>query len=432
FTLLITMLTGALFGLIPAFQLSRLNLNQTLKEGGKISAGSARHRASSALVIAEVALAVMALVGAGLLLRSFQRLMQVDLGFHADHLWSAQLTLPDTNFQNYEQVKIFHQQLLPRIAALPGVEGVATIDHFPLTASNAKTRFAIEGAPKPAPGQFPTAQIRAVSQDYFRVMGIALSSGRVFTEDDLLNNRNFQIINETLARRYFPNEDPVGKKLLMGVMFPNPVAVPIIGVVADVKDLGLAGPVEPTIYGPGFSKRPLLMIRTAGEPAGLAAAVLQAVSATDSQQPVHRIRSMEEALSTSLSRRRLSALLTGFFAALALLLSAIGIYGALAWAVSERTREMGIRIAMGAQTRDVLKLVIGQGMKLTSLGLAAGLLASLPVARAMKSLLFGVGASDPTTFVVIALLLVFTALLACYIPARRATKVDPIVALRHE
>src|SRR5262249_50578149 len=281
-------------------------------------------------------------------------------------------------------------------------------------------------------GHFPVAQIRAVSQDYFRVMGIALSRGRAFTEDDLLNNRNFQIINETLARRYFPNEDPVGKKLLMGVMFPNPVAVPIIGVVADVKDLGLAGPVEPTIYGSGFRNQPLLMIRTAGEPAGLAAAVRRAVSATDSEQPVHRIRSIEEALSASLARRRLSALLTGFFAALALLLSAIGIYGVLAWMVSERTREMGIRVALGAQTGDVLMLVIGQGMKLTLLGLAIGLLAALPAGRAMKGLVFGVGASDPTTFVVIAILLALAALLACYVPARRATKVDPIVALRQE
>jgi putative ABC transport system permease protein len=189
FTLLVTTLTGALFGLIPALQLSRLNLNQTLKEGGKASAGGARRRASSALVIAEVALAVVALVGAGLLLRSFQRLTQVDLGFRADHLLSAQLALPSAKYQNYEQVKSFHQRLPPRIAALPGVEGVATIDNFPLTASNAKTRFAIEGAPRPAPGQFPTAQTRAISHDYFRVMGITLKGGRAFTDDDLLNNR---------------------------------------------------------------------------------------------------------------------------------------------------------------------------------------------------------------------------------------------------
>ncbi|HKQ91054.1 MAG TPA: ABC transporter permease [Blastocatellia bacterium] len=432
FTLFVTTLTGALFGLIPAFQLSRLNLNQTLKEGAKASAGGARRRASRALVIAEVALTTVALVCAGLLLRSFQRLTQVDPGFRADHLLSAQLTLPGAKYQNYEQVKSFHQRLLPRIAALPGVEGVATIDNFPLTASNAKTRFAIEGAPRPAPGQFPTAQIRAVSHDYFRVMGIALKRGRVFTEDDLMNTRVFQIINETLARRYFPNEDPIGKKLLNGVMFPNPVAVPIIGVVADVKDLGLAGPVEPTIYGPVFSNRSLLMIRTTGEPVGLAATLRQAVSATDGEQPVHQIRTMEEALSISLARRRLSALLTGAFAALALLLAAIGIYGVLAWTVSERAREIAVRLALGAQTGDVLKLVVSQGMKLTLLGLAIGLAASLPVAGAMKSLLFGVGAGDPTTFAVIALLLVLTALLACYLPARKAAKVDPAVAMRQE
>ncbi|MBO0861126.1 MAG: ABC transporter permease [Chloracidobacterium sp.] len=432
FTLLVTTMTGALFGLIPAFQISRLNLNQTLKEGGKASAGGARRHAGRELVIAEVALTTVALVGAGLLLRSFQRLTHVNPGFRADHLLTAQLTLPNAKYQNYEQLKRFHQRLLPRVTTLPGVEGVATINNFPLTASNDKTRFAIEGAPRPAPGQFPTAQERAVSSDYFRVMGIALKSGRAFTDDDLINNRDVLIINETLARRYFPNEDAVGKKLVMGVMFPNPVEVPIIGVVADVKDLGLATPVEPAIYSPGFSNHPLLMIRTTGAPAAIAAAVRQVVSTTDSERPVHRIRTMEDALSISLDQRRLSALLTGFFAALALLLAAVGVYGALARTVSERTREIGVRMALGAQPGDALKLVIGQGMKLALIGLAVGSAASLLAARAMKSLLFDVGTSDPITFAVIALLLACTTLLACWIPARRATKVDPVVAIRSE
>jgi putative ABC transport system permease protein len=432
FTLLVTLLTGLLFGLIPAFQLSRLNLNQALKEGGKTSTGGAPHRASRALVVAEVALTMIALIGAGLLLRSFQRLTQVDPGFRVDHLLSAQLSLPVAKYQQYQQVKDFHQRLLARVAALPGVEGVATIDRFPLAASNAKTRFAIEGAPPPAPGHFPVAQLRAVSQGYFKVMGIALNSGREFTEDDLLNNRNCYIINETFARRYFPNEDPVGKKILMGVMFPNPVSVPIVGVVADVKDLGLTTPVEPGIYGPAFSQQPMLMIRASGDPMGLGAAVRQAVLATDPEQPTRRIRAMEEALSATLARRRLSALLTGAFAAVALLLSAVGIYGVLSWTISERTQELGVRLALGAQPRDAHRLVIGYGMKLTSYGLAGGLLGSLLAGRAMRDLLFGVGGDDPVTFVVITCLLAFTALLACYLPARRATKVDPIVALRHE
>jgi putative ABC transport system permease protein len=430
FALLITLLTGAIFGLIPAFQLSRLNLNQSLKEGGKTSAG--RHRAGRVLVIAEVALTMVALVCAGLLLRSFQKLLQVDPGFRADHLLSGQITLPDPKYRNYEEVKGFHQRLLSSIASLPGVEGAATINQFPLTASNAKMRFAIEGAPLPAPGNFPVAQQRNVSSDYFRVMGIALKSGATFTEDDLLNNRNPLIINETLANRYFPNEDPVGKKLVLGVMFPNPASFPIIGVVADVKDVGLDAPAEPAIYGVGFSNRPLLMVRTSVEPVALVAAIGQAVSAADSEVPIQKIRPMDEAVSVSLARRRLSALLTGCFAALALLLSAVGIYGVLSWTISERTREMGIRIALGAHPGDVLRLVIGQGMKLALFGLVLGLLASWPAARAMKGLLFGVGASDPATFLGIGLLLMITALLACYLPARRATKVDPLVALRQE
>ncbi|MGA9774086.1 MAG: ABC transporter permease [Blastocatellia bacterium] len=432
FTLVTAMTAGILFGIIPGLQLSRLDLNQTLKESGKASAGRSRRRATRTLVIAEVALAMVTLIGAGLLVRSFERLLRVDPGFRSDHLLSAQLMLPATKYQQYSQVKDFHQRLLTNIAALAGVDQVATIDNFPLASSNAKTRFAIEGAPVPDLGKFPVAQIRAVSPDYFDVMKIALRSGRKFTEDDIVNNRNFYIINETMARRYFSGEDPVGKKIVMGVLSPTPTVVPIIGVVADVKDLGLDAPAEPEIYYPGFNNQQLLMIRTTAEPATVAASVRQAVKATDSEQPVYQIRTMDEAVSASMAGRQLSAMLTGLFAVIALLLATIGIYGVISWSVAERTHEIGIRLALGAKAANVFKLVIGYGMKLVLIGVGIGLMASLVVTRLMKSLLFGVSAFDPATFIFIALLLVVTALLACWIPARRATKVDPMIALRYE
>jgi putative ABC transport system permease protein len=432
FTLVTAMTAGILFGIIPGLQLSRLDLNQALKESGKSSAGRSRRRATRTLVIAEVALAMVTLIGAGLLVRSFQQLLQVDPGFRSDHLLSAQLMLPATKYQQYSQVKDFHQRLLTNIASLAGVDQVATIDNFPLASSNAKTRFAIEGVPLPDPGQFPVAQIRGISPHYFDVMKIALRSGRSFTEDDIVNNRNFYIINETMARRYFSGEDPVGKKIVMGVLSPTPTVVPIIGVVADVKDLGLDAPTEPEIYYPGFNNQQLLMIRTTGEPATVAASVRQAVKATDSEQPLYEIRTMEETVSASLAGRRLSAMLTGLFALVALLLAEIGIYGVISWSVTERTHELGIRLALGAKAADVFKLVIGYGMKLVLIGVGIGLMASLVVTRLIKSLLFGVSAFDPVTFAFIALLLIITALLACYLPAHRATKVDPMIALRCE
>ena len=436
FALLVTMLTGVLFGLIPAWQLTRLELNQTLgqtlKEGGKASAGRARQRASRALIVAEVALTTVALIGAGLLVRSFQRLVQVDPGFRVGHLLTAQYTLPATKYPTPADVKGFHDRLFTRLASVPGVQGAATIDYFPLAASNAKTRFAVSGATAPGPGRFPVAQVRGVSQDYFQVMGIALKGGRVFTADDLANNRNYFVINETLARRYFPNEDPVGKQLVMGVLSPQPTNVPIIGVVTDVKDLGLDAPAEPEIYFPGYNTQQLLMLRTTGDAASLAIAVREAVRAIDREQPLQRVRTMDEALAVSLARRRLSALLTGLFALLALVLAGVGIYGVLAWTVTERTPELGIRLVLGAQPSDLLRLVVGQGMKLTALGLGLGLVGALVTARLLKGLLFGVSAGDLLAFVAIPALLAVTALLACYLPARRAARVDPLVALRQD
>jgi putative ABC transport system permease protein len=434
FTFGVSLLTGVLFGALPALQISRIDLNQTLKEGGKGSAGAGRRNLSRTLVMIEVALAVIVLVGAGLLVRSMNKLLQVDPGFRADHLLSLKIELSQSRYQRDEQVRDFYQRLTPRIQALPGVEQVGVIDRALFAPSFRISRFVAEGQ-QPEPGKEPITQMRRAGHRFFEMMGIARRGGRLFDEkDDIEDNK--VIINETMARSFFPNQDPVGKRIFMHFGSGDPTPVLIIGVVADIKDLGLDAPVEPTIYWPGVGGEAVLLARTNVDPLSLAAAVRQAVLSIDPALPLQQARSVEEIVDASLARRRFTLNLLGVSALLALLLAAVGIYGVVAYSVTRRAQEIGIRVALGAQAKDVLNLIIGRGIAPVLLGLAFGLAGAFALSRSLTrltaDLLFEVRATDPATFTAIALLLLVVALLACYLPARRGTKVDPLTALKHE
>jgi putative ABC transport system permease protein len=434
FTFGVSLLTGVLFGALPALQISRIDLNPTLKEGGKGSAGVVRRNLSSTLVMIEVALAVIVLVGAGLLVRSMNRLLQVDPGFRADHLLSLKIELSQSRYRRDEQLRDFYQRLTQRIQALPGVEQAALIDRLPFAPSFRISRFVAEGQ-QPEPGKEPIAQMRMADHRFFETMRIPRRVGRLFDEKDVIAD-NKVIINETMARSFFPNQDPAGKRIFMHFGSGKPTPVMIIGVVADIKDLGLDAPVEPTIYWPGVGGEAVLLARTNVDPLSLASAVRQAALSIDPALPLQQARSVEEILDASLARRRFTLNLLGVSALLALLLAAVGIYGVVAYSVTQRAQEIGIRVALGAQASDVLKLIIGRGIATVSLGLAFGLAGAFALSRSLTrltaDLLFEVSATDPATFTVIALLLLVVALLACYLPARRGTKIDPLTALKHE
>jgi predicted permease len=440
FTFGATLLTGILFGVLPALQISGIDLNQALKEGGKGSAGG-RRNLSRTLVVAEVALTVIVLIGAGLLVRSFHKLLQVDPGFRADHLLSLQIELRHSRYQRREQIINFYQQLMARIRALPGVQQAALIDRLPMALSMAVLRFTPEGQ-QPEPGKLPITQMRAVDHRFFETMQIPLRSGRPFDESDVVKERNSLandneiIINGTMAQRFFPNQDPVGKRIFIRGPQEQQIVLLIIGVVADIKDLGVDAPVEPEIYFPGVGNEAVLLVRTAGSPLSLASAVSQAVLATDPALPARQAVSVEDNLAASFARRRFSLNLLGALALLALVLAGIGIYGVVAYSVTQRTQEIGIRLALGARASDVLTLVIIRGIGPALLGIVLGLAGAMALSRLVSTLttdlLFEVHATDPVTFAAIALLLVAVALAACYLPARRATRVDPLVTLRHE
>ncbi len=439
FTFGLSVLTGVLFGVLPALQVSRIDLNQDLKESGKSSASGRQRHLCRTVVIAEIALAVIVLVGAGLLVRSMQRLLRVDPGFRADHLLSLKINLPTTRYPDNEQgraqINSFYQQLLPRVQALPGVEQAAVIDRLPLEPSMALEPFWTEGQ-QPEPGKAPLMQMRSVDQRFFELMRIPLRSGRNFSATEIANNPSkFVIVNETLARRFFPQQEAVGKRIFHHAQ-REPMVFPIIGVVADIKDTGLDAHVEPEIYFSGIGHEATLLARTTVEPLSLAAAVRQSVLSLDSTLPLPQARSVEDTLANTFARRRLTTRLLSGFGLLALLLAAIGIYGVTAHSVAQRTQEIGIRTALGAQTRDIIKLIIGRGIAPALLGVAVGLAGAFALSHWLTSLtaglLFEVRATDPLTFASIAALLLVVSLLACYLPARKATKVDPIVALRTE
>ena len=441
FTLLISLLTGLVFGLAPLTQASNLNLNETLKEGGRDSAaGSRGNRIRSLLVVTEVAVSPILLIGAGLLINSFMRLRNVDPGFRADHLLTMQVELPQSKYPEHSRRTTFYNELLSRIEALPGVKSAAVTTNLPLYAQGNSITISIEGRPDPAPGQGkrPGIATRVVSPHYFQTMSIPLLQGREFSDQDKVDSPAVAVINETMARRLWPDQDPTGKRITPGALTSTDPDdwITVVGVVKDVRQFELVADPKPQMYlsyvQAGFFAPNDLVVRTDLEPLSLAASVRRAVWEVDKDQPVSKIRTMEEIVSESVARQRFSMLLLGVFAALALALAAVGIYGVMSYSVAQRTREFGIRMALGAQPGDVLKLAVGQGLKLVIAGIVIGLGASFLLTRVMASLLFRVSATDPLTFITISLVLVGVALLASFVPALRATKIDPMEALRYE
>ena len=436
FTLGVSLLTGLLFGLAPALQASRLNLTEALKEGDRGSAGG-RQRLRSLLVVSEVALTLTLLVGAGLLIQSFRRVLQVDPGFDAQNLLTMQVSV---NNPDGQQVATFFNQLQENVRKLPGVRSVAISNGLPLVTANHPTFF-IEGRPLPEKGKEQGAIRYTVSTDYFQTMGIELLKGRGFTAHDTPTTPLLVVIDEVLAR-HFQNEDPIGKRISQSSS--GTPAYEIVGIVRHVEQYNLDEPAvqTPQFYLninqipvdrlPGSTRRINLLTRTDVDPMSLTSAVRGQIAVLNKDQPVFNVRTMEEIVAQSIAPRRFSMMLLAVFAIVALALASIGIYGMMSYSVAQRTREIGLRMTLGAQRGNVLRLVIGHGMKLALAGVVLGLVAALALTRTMKNLLFGVSATDPLTFVAIALLLAVVALLACWVPARRATKVDPMVALRYE
>jgi putative ABC transport system permease protein len=439
FTLLISVLTGIVFGLVPAMQSSKVDLNESLKEGGRGSTeGIMRNRVRSLLVISEVALSLVLLVGAGLLIRSFMRLREVDPGFKTKNVLTTSLSPSKAKYPDVEQQKNFYREVLQHLVSLPGVDSVGLVDPLPLSGNASSVTFSIEGQPVVA-GKLLSSNRRIISPDYFRTMSIPLLKGRAFNERDALGSTPVVVINETFARRFFAGEEAIGKRIVLGADprdNPNPPPHEIVGIVGDVHHQGLeteAGPEYYVSYQQTPPRHAVLVIRTLTDnPSSMIASLRSAIKQVDQEQYVAAIEPMDQLLAESLARRRFNMMLLAVFAGVALLLAAVGIYGVMSYSVTQRTHEIGIRIALGAQARDVLKMVVRQGMTLVLVGVLIGVVAAFSLTRIMRSLLFGVSPTDVVTFAGVSIVLAGVALLACLIPARRATRVDPMVALRYE
>ena len=437
-TLGISILTGIIFGIAPALEATRVNLNDALKEGGGKGAegqGSRSRRLRGALVIAEVALALMLLASAGLLVKSFLRLQKINTGFETENVLTMVLRLPAAKYKEDAQYVSFFRQALERIRALPGVREAGMVNFLPLYGGlGSATGFTVEGRPAPPPGEGPSTNVRVADGGYFRALGIPIIRGRNFTEAEDSEARGVVLVSETFARKYFPGEDPLGQRIRVA-MAEDPPPLEIIGVVGDVRYDSLTDEAEPTVYEPHPELTypfMTLAIRTVGDTTSLTPAVRREISSMDPDQPISDVRTMEQVMADTVGRQRFNTLLLGIFAGLATLLAAVGIFGVMNYSVTLRTREIGLRMALGAQPGRVLMLVLRQGLLLTLIGIAVGLAGALALTRVMSGLLFGVGATDPTTFAAIVILLGVVSLIACYIPARRATRVDPLTALKYE
>ena len=432
FTFGISLLTGVLFGLIPALQASRPDLNDALKEGSRGSTGGRSRTFRNVFVVAEVSLALVLLIGAGLMIRSFVRLQAVETGFNPENVLTMRAQLPRKKYAEPHQIVDFFKQAQERIARLPGVQSVGAISYLPLTGPAARDGFKIVGQPDPAPGQEPPCEVRVITPTYFQAMGIPLLKGRLLDERDGRESRVL-LINETLAKKHFPNEDPVGKRI--AVSWSDGHIDEIVGVVGDIREGALNKEPEPAIYWP-HSREPYsgmaLVVRASGDAARFASAVQKEIRSLDPEQPVADVRTMEQVISKSIARPRFNMLLLSIFATVALVLASVGLYGVMNYSATQRTHEVGIRMALGATRADIMRLVVGNGMLLTLIGIGIGVAASLLLTRVMASLLFGITATDIPTFLGVSVVLAAVALIANYIPARRATRVDPVIALRYE
>jgi len=437
FTGLVALVTGIIFGLAPAMQVSHLDINDTLKEGGRDAAGGTRgNRIRALLVIGEIAVSFVLLMGAGLLINSFMHLRNLHPGFRANDLLTMKIPLSEVKYPDKERRSPFYAEVLRRVQALPGVQSAAVAGNLPLTYDGDSMPIGIEGRTDPPPDQRPDVILRVVGPGYFSTMGIPLVRGRDFREQDKADSARVVIVSEKTARHFWPGENPIGKRLKPGSTNRNIPWIEIIGVVKDVRQNDFVSEPKMQMYMPyqqlnSFAPN-ALVVRTNVEPLSLAGAVRNAIWAVDKDQPVSNLRSMDEIVSEAVARQRFSMLLLGIFAALAMVLAAVGIYGVMSYSIAQRTREIGLRIALGAQKSDVLKMILRQGLRFVAAGLAIGLAASFALTRVMASLLFGISATDPATFVSISLMLIAVALLASYIPAVRAMKIDPMLALRYQ
>ncbi len=436
FTLAISVVTGVIFGLVPALQASRFDLNQSLKDGGRdTAAGVGQNRLRGLLVVSEVAIALVLLIGAGLLMKSFGRLLNVAPGFNPDKVLTMEVQLadlPPSRYENHEEQAKFFEQLFERLQSLPGVENAGGVLSVPLSGASESTEVLLEDQATTSNAERPEADYTIVTPNYFSTLQIPLLKGRQFTPQDKSGAPRVIIINDIFAARVWPRQDPIGKRFRVGF---EKEPREVVGVVGSIKQAALDAEARPAMYLPHAQSPTNLLtvlVRTTGEPMSMAAAVREQVRAIDADVPVTHVQTMEKVLGASVAQPRFSMLLVALFAGLALILSTVGIYGVMAYSVSRRAHEIGVRMALGAGAGEVLKLVLKDGMSLAFAGIGVGLLGAFALTRLMASLLFDISAKDPVTFASVAAFLAVVAFIACYIPARRATKVDPLIALRNE